>query len=112
MRIGRTYRFEAAHHLPRVPDGHKCKHMHGHNYAVEIIVSGAVEEDGFVMDFADIDEIVLPLIKQLDHTVLNEHPGLENPTAEVIAEWFMSNVAICSTVRVYENADCWAETGD
>ena len=39
-RIGRTYRFESAHHLPLVPEGHKCKNMHGHNYRMDVVVRG------------------------------------------------------------------------
>ena len=62
--IGRTYRFESAHHLPLVPDGHKCKNMHGHNYRVQIVISGTLDTRGFVKDFAEIDEEVLPLIRK------------------------------------------------
>ena len=39
-RIGRTFRFESAHFLPKVPDGHKCKRLHGHSFQIEIIVRG------------------------------------------------------------------------
>ncbi|QDP27137.2 MULTISPECIES: 6-carboxytetrahydropterin synthase QueD [Bradyrhizobium] len=108
-RIGRTYRFEAAHHLPKVPDGHKCKNMHGHNYRIEVVLSGKLDERGFVADFAEMDADVFPLIRQVDHRVLNDVPGLENPTAEVIAAWFLARIANCESVRVYENDDCWAE---
>ena len=60
--IGRTYRFEAAHHLPLLPATHKCHNMHGHNYRVEIVVCGIADERGFVMDFAELDAEILPLI--------------------------------------------------
>ena len=39
------------------------------------------------MDFADLKAVVKPLIEELDHAYLNEIPGLENPTSEVIARW-------------------------
>ena len=108
-RIGRTYRFESAHHLPLLPEGHKCKNMHGHNYRMEVVVRGTLDARGFVKDFAEIDSDVMPLIKKIDHRVLNDIEGLENPTAEVIASWFFQRIKDCESVRVYENDDCWAE---
>src|SRR5690349_417837 len=70
IRINRTYHFESAHHLPLVPDGHKCKNMHGHNYRVDIVMQGELDSRGFIKDFAEIDDQVLPLIRRLDHRVL------------------------------------------
>jgi 6-pyruvoyltetrahydropterin/6-carboxytetrahydropterin synthase len=87
-RLERSYRFEAAHFLPRVPEGHKCARMHGHSYAVTVVVEGEVDpQRGWLMDFAEIDEHVMPLVRQLDHQVLNEIDGLENPTSELLAVW-------------------------
>jgi 6-pyruvoyltetrahydropterin/6-carboxytetrahydropterin synthase len=108
-RIGRSYRFESAHHLPLLPEGHKCKRMHGHNYRIDVVVQGALDARGFVKDFAEIDAEMMPLIKMLDHRLLNEVEGLENPTAEIIASWFFQRIKGCESVRVYENDDCWAE---
>jgi 6-pyruvoyltetrahydropterin/6-carboxytetrahydropterin synthase len=108
-KIGRTYRFESAHFLPLVPTGHKCRNLHGHNYRVEIVVCGALDERGFVKDFAEIDAEIMPLIKMLDHRLLNDVEGLKNPTAEIIAAWFFQRIQGCDCVRVYENDDSWAE---
>jgi 6-pyruvoyltetrahydropterin/6-carboxytetrahydropterin synthase len=108
-KIGRTYRFESAHHLPLLPEGHKCKNLHGHNYRVDIVMRGTLDPRGFVKDFAEIDAAIAPLIKKLDHRLLNEVEGLENPTAEIIAAWFFQRIEGCEGVRVYENDDCWAE---
>ena len=108
-RIGRTYRFESAHYLPLVPEGHKCRNLHGHNYRVEIVVRGKLDKRGFVKDFAEIDAEIMPLIKSLDHRLLNEVEGLENPTAEIIASWFFCRISQCESVRVYENDESWAE---
>jgi 6-pyruvoyltetrahydropterin/6-carboxytetrahydropterin synthase len=107
--IGRTYRFESAHRLPLVPAGHRCRNLHGHNYRLEIVVSGPVDGRGFVRDFAELDAIVQPLLAQVDHRLLNDVPGLENPTAEIIAAWFLHQIPDCQSVRVYENDDCWAQ---
>lgn len=115
MKIGKTYRFEAAHRLPELPPTHKCHHMHGHNYKIQIEIGGTLDSRGFILDFAELDDIVVPLIRQCDHKVLNDVPGLENPTAELIADWFLKRIngaldARC-LVRIYENDDCWAEAG-
>ena len=88
-RLERIYRFEAAHFLPKVPAGHKCARMHGHSYCVEVVIEGEVDvERGWVMDFAEIDEHAAPLVRQLDHQVLNEIDGLGNPTSELLAVWW------------------------
>ncbi|MCX5744948.1 MAG: 6-carboxytetrahydropterin synthase QueD [Proteobacteria bacterium] len=93
-RLERSYRFESAHFLPKVPPGHKCARMHGHSYLVEIIIEGEVDPDrGWVMDFAEIDEHVTPLVKRLDHQVLNEIDGLANPTSELLAVWLWDRIA-------------------
>ena len=88
-RLERCYRFEAAHYLPKVPSGHKCARMHGHSYAIEVTIEGEVDpERGWVVDFAEIDEHALPLMRLLDHQVLNEIEGLGNPTSELLAVWW------------------------
>jgi 6-pyruvoyltetrahydropterin/6-carboxytetrahydropterin synthase len=107
--IGRSYRFESAHFLPKVADGHRCKNLHGHNYRVEIVLAGDVDGRGFVMDFGEMDALMAPLLAEVDHKLLNEVPGLDNPTAEIIAAWFLKRIGAAVRVRVWENADCWAE---
>ncbi len=92
--LSKTFRFDAAHRLPNVPCGHKCAAMHGHGYRVTVVVSGKVDpQTGWVMDFGKINDLVEPLIKQLDHAVLNEIAGLDNPTSEIIAKWFWDRIA-------------------
>lgn len=110
-RIGRTYRFESAHFLPNVPDGHRCRNLHGHNYRIEVEFSGPLDQRGFVRDFAEIDAVMAPLLAQVDHRLLNDVPGLGNPSAEIIARWFLDRLPHASRVRVWENDDCWAEVG-
>lgn len=109
--ITKRYSFEAGHYLPKVPPGHKCARQHGHNYEVELTVGGNVGADGFIIDFADIDERMLPLIDKIDHRNLNDISGLENPTAENIGAWFLDRLASngVTAVRVYETKDCWAD---
>lgn len=88
MEIFKEFTFEAAHRLPHVPPGHKCARLHGHSFRVRIHVRGEVDPQmGWVMDFGDVKTAFKPLYDQLDHNYLNEIPGLENPTSEVLARW-------------------------
>ncbi len=101
------FSFEAAHRLPNVPPGHKCARLHGHSFHVRITVSGPVDPHlGWVIDFADLKQAFAPLHRVLDHHYLNEVPGLENPTSEVLATWIWDrlrpDVPILSAVEVRE----------
>lgn len=88
MEIYKEFQFEAAHYLPNLPEDHKCRRMHGHSYRVKLYVGGPVDQEiGWIMDFADIKEAFSPVYKQLDHYVLNDIKGLENPTSENLAKW-------------------------
>jgi 6-pyruvoyltetrahydropterin/6-carboxytetrahydropterin synthase len=93
VRLERDYRFEAAHSLPRVPPEHKCARVHGHSYQIVVTVAGPVDPElGWLLDFADIDEVVAPLIATLDHRLLNDIEGLENPTSEHLAVWLWQRI--------------------
>lgn len=93
--IRRDFRFEAAHRLPRVPEGHKCGRMHGHSFLVTVVVGGEVDPElGWILDFADIDAAIRPLREQLDHHTLNDIPGLENPTSELLAAWIFDRIEL------------------
>jgi 6-pyruvoyltetrahydropterin/6-carboxytetrahydropterin synthase len=81
-RVTRRFTFEAAHQL----DWHSgaCKNLHGHSYRLEVTVSGPLTDDGIVIDFADLSEVVQrEVLDRFDHTYLNDL--LPNPTAELIA---------------------------
>ena len=50
----KDFTFEAAHHLPHVPEGHKCGRLHGHSFMVRLEITGEVDpHTGWIMDFAD-----------------------------------------------------------
>ncbi len=92
-KLVRDYRFEAAHQLPKVPETHKCSRMHGHSYRVSVTIEGDIDPElGWLMDFAEIDERVDPIIKQVDHYTLNDLPGLQNPTSEILARWLWRKI--------------------
>lgn len=60
--ITKIFRFEAAHHLPDHQG--KCARLHGHSYKLEVMLRGAIKDsvgasdNGMVMDFGDISQIV------------------------------------------------------
>ena len=87
------FRYEAAHWLPYVPEGHQCGRMHGHSYHLTVVVSGPVRDDGFVVDFADVKSVVGGLVKRLDHYTLNDIDGLSNPTVENQLMWFWGAIS-------------------
>ncbi len=94
MEVFRHFTFEAAHLLPNVSEGHKCRRLHGHSFHVEVHVRGEVDPTtGMVMDFADLGAAWRPLHDRLDHRYLNEVPGLDNPTSENLARWIWSELA-------------------
>ncbi len=93
MFIEKDFRFDSAHFLPNVPDEHKCKRMHGHTYWATFCIEGEIDENGWVVDFGDLTKIIEPVIKTIDHTLLNAVPGLENPTVENIAKFLYEKLS-------------------
>lgn len=93
MHICKSFTFDAAHKLDRFPDGHPCARLHGHTYRVELVVEGALDEQGIICDYADIAAAWAPLHAELDHRYLNEVQGLELPTTEVLAHWIYRGVS-------------------
>lgn len=88
VEIWKEFGFESAHLLPHVPLGHKCGRLHGHSFRVRVALRGVPGSDtGWVMDFADLKKAWKPLHDILDHRYLNDIPGLENPTSEMLAGW-------------------------
>ncbi len=86
--LTKTFRFEAAHFLPAVKPGHKCRRLHGHSWRVDITVYGEVSpEMGMVLDYARLTDAWRPLEAMLTARPLNEIKGLENPTSELLTAW-------------------------
>jgi 6-pyruvoyltetrahydropterin/6-carboxytetrahydropterin synthase len=94
--FGRRYMLSASHRLHaealsdeanRATYG-KCNnpHGHGHNYVIEVLVSGPVDsETGMVTNMATLDEVVqTSVLERFDHTNLNCDPLFVNqvPTTE------------------------------
>lgn len=93
MIIYKSFTFDSAHYLPEVPKGHKCGNMHGHTYSLKVFVSGEIDPvTCWFMDFEDLKKTINPVIERLDHQVLNEIEGLENPTAENVVVWIWNQI--------------------
>ncbi|MEO5768327.1 MAG: 6-carboxytetrahydropterin synthase QueD [Polyangia bacterium] len=110
VELMKEYRFEAAHRLPRVAEGHKCSRVHGHSYKVELLITGAVDPaTGWLIDFGVIDECWGPLHDRLDHHYLNDVAGLENSTCENLAAYIWAamhpRIPQLSGVTVWETTD-------
>jgi 6-pyruvoyltetrahydropterin/6-carboxytetrahydropterin synthase len=116
MRVTKVFQWDAAHQL-FLPYESKCNSLHGHTYLVEIELEGLVNEDGMVMDFADLKRIVEPA--SFDHKHLNSIPWFagKNPTAENIVLYLKDVLdrnwkpqwANIRRIRVYETPTSFAE---
>jgi 6-pyruvoyltetrahydropterin/6-carboxytetrahydropterin synthase len=116
VRIAKVFDFDAAHWLPNVPDGHKCKRMHGHTCKVELVLEGELDERGFLVDFAEIAEAWEPVGSLVDHRCLNDIeqiPEMRNPTAENLVSWMFATLSrslpALVSMRLYESSTTWAE---
>ena len=86
--LAKRFRFDAAHFLPMVPEGHKCRRLHGHGFEVELSVRGELDpQRGWVLDYGELSRAARTVLDPLDHAFLNAIPGLENPTSELLAVW-------------------------
>ena len=109
--------FAAAHQLTMV--GEKCENMHGHNWKIEVFVTGEkLDEAGVLMDFGIIKKHVAEVMSLLDHKYLNEleffkidQPSSEN-IAGVVARELQKRIdnsaARVSRVAAWESEDACA----
>lgn len=82
------FQIESARFLPHLPPTHPCSRMHGHSFKIILTLVGPLDPKiGWVIDYNDIQTAMKPLLEKIDHRVLNEVPGLENPTSELLAKW-------------------------
>ena len=125
IELGRRYRFSASHrlHSSRLSEEEnrrvygKCNnpHGHGHNYVVEVSVSGAVDPaTGMIANLADLDSFVeREVIEPFDHKSLNEDvaafrenvPTTENICKEIFERLKRFPKAKLERVRVEETGN-------
>lgn len=114
VELEKTFRFEAAHLLPNVPEYHKCRRLHGHSFRVDVIVAGEPDPArGYLVDYGEIKAACEPVRAALDHQYLNEIEGLENPTAELLAQWLWRRLSpalpLLSEIVVHETCESRCE---
>lgn len=91
--ITKAAAFDAAHRLPGGPDGSPYTRLHGHSFRVEASLRGAaVAPVGWVDDLGALDQALKAVAGELDHSVLNDHPGLESPTLEALCLFFAARL--------------------
>ncbi len=129
--VSRRETFNAAHQLrnPRLSDDEnrrmfgKCVNLHGHNYAIDVVVAGKINvASGYVLDLKQLSDVMYQqIIQHVDHRNLNtDVPWLEGiiPTAENLAMTFWERLkrelpqGALRSVRVSETDKNWAEVGD
>jgi 6-pyruvoyltetrahydropterin/6-carboxytetrahydropterin synthase len=123
--LGRRYRFAASHrlHSEKLSEEEnnrvygKCNNPygHGHNYVVEISVSGGVDPaTGMIVNLTDLDSFVeREMLEAFDHKSLNEDvdafrgkvPTTENVCVEIYRRLIRFPLAKLERVRVEETSN-------
>jgi 6-pyruvoyltetrahydropterin/6-carboxytetrahydropterin synthase len=109
--------FSAAHQLKLVAK--KCENLHGHNWKIEVCVTGEKLNDaGVLVDFGEIKEHVSKIMEKLDHTFLNDLDCFQdgNPSSESIAKYISEELQVSindssvqvSRVTAWESEDACA----
>ncbi|KAF0675165.1 6-carboxytetrahydropterin synthase QueD [Profundibacterium mesophilum] len=112
--ISKEFHFSASHQLSRLPEGHPCARLHGHNYIVVVELQARdLDENGFVRDYHELGALKRYIDDQFDHRHLNEVLGRDDVTAERLArhffDWCAERLPETSAVRVSETPKTWAE---
>jgi 6-pyruvoyltetrahydropterin/6-carboxytetrahydropterin synthase len=110
--VWRRYALESAHRLPNVSREHKCGRMHGHSFQIILHADRDLGAAAMGIDYDALDALWAPFHTELDHACLNDIPGLENPTSEMICAWIWlrlkPQLPELSWVTVYETAQSGA----
>lgn len=117
-RAGRTFLFDAAHHLPGMEPGHRSARVHGHSYEV-VVELAAVEltHPGVVAGPDALAPLQGYIAERLDHRDLNlviDGPPTCEAVAEHLAGWIASHIdpeisRKVAAVRVSTGRGAWAE---
>ena len=92
--ITKAATFDAAHRLPGGPADGPYTRLHGHSFRVEASIRGpAAPPVGWVADLAGLDAALKAVAAELDHSLLNDHAGLESPTLEALCLMFAQRLA-------------------
>jgi len=84
----------AAHNLRQYKG--KCEHLHGHNWRVDLRITGDdLDDGGMLVDFVVVKRLLAEALEDLDHAYLNEVPPFDeiNPSSENLARVIAGRVA-------------------
>ena len=86
IELTQEFGFDAAHYLGRsAPENAR---LHGHSFYVEVTLRGEPDPvTGFLRDLGEVKHALDAIRETLDHRLLNEVEGLENPTLENLARF-------------------------
>lgn len=91
--IEKDFQFEAAHYFEHKDANDLFKKLHGHSFAGTVRIEGDAQEDkGWIRDLWKIETIINDVIAPLDHVLLNEIEGLDQPALEQIAKWIFERL--------------------
>jgi 6-pyruvoyltetrahydropterin/6-carboxytetrahydropterin synthase len=68
MKISKEFRWEMGHRLPH--HNGLCRNVHGHSYRMIVEVTGDVDDNGMVIDFFDLNNLIEPILEKYDHAFL------------------------------------------
>ncbi len=74
----------------------KCENTHGHNYGIELTVTGDTVQEGteLLMDFSVLKKMLNEVLKEYDHKLINDVPPFNtmNPSSENIARFLFYEI--------------------
>ena len=111
IEISQRFSFDAAHQLGA--GAAENRRLHGHSFYVEVTLQGEPDaKTGFLRDFGQVDAVLKQVRELLDHRLLNEVEGLENPTLENIARFIhaRAKAALPEVVRVKIERPTYGQT--
>jgi len=112
IKITKRFTFEMAHKLSS-SYSKECQNIHGHSYKLEVTLESAIKEDGMIMDFKKLKELVNPIIVRFDHQYITEKDFGMNPTAENMAVHIFNNlkkrIPILYSVKLWETENSFVE---
>jgi 6-pyruvoyltetrahydropterin/6-carboxytetrahydropterin synthase len=95
-----------------VPPEQKCGSVHGHGFEVILHADVDLGSSAIGVDYDAMDALWAPIHGELNQAFLNDIPGLENPTSELISSWLWQRIKPrlpqLSWVTVYETGQCGA----
>lgn len=81
MIIKREFQFDAAHMLSQYTG--KCANLHGHTYTGEVEICADVKDDGMVVDF----NVIKDIIDMYDHAIIFSHKSIREEKEDALYQW-------------------------